>query len=348
MDKKKIITAVVAAVAVIAIAISVILLTKNTKTIHTVSFSLNNGEYVFNQEIQDGKTASKPNSPNKEGYIFLGWYIGNEEYDFSKPVKENLTLEAKWEEIIEDEIISDNEEIVEEEKEDEKEEEKEEEEKVIKYTVKFDSDGGSKVSSKTVEKNKTVKQPANPTKDGYKFLGWYLGNTKYNFSNKVTKNITLKAKWEKVEEKPSQPETPVTPEVKEYTVKFDVDGKITTQTVKEGNKVLKPSNPTKEGYTFKYWSLNGSEYNFLSEVKGDITLKAEWKKNDVIDTEVVTVSSIGALEQVKIYVRLNGNRVAGTVDITYVGGVTETVNIPAGGYFEVKSAYTKISNPKVK
>jgi len=346
-SKNKIALAVIAVAIVITIAITLFLVNRNNDTVYVVSFDTNGGNEVSSQKVESGEKVNKPANPTRDGYEFLGWYFGDEEYDFSNPVEENIKLEAKWKEITQnDEEVKDDDKV--------EDKEEEEEEKVTKYTVTFNSEGGTKVSKQTIEEGKKATEPKSPTKNGYTFKGWYIGSTKYNFSNKVTKNITLTAKWEQVAEKPStepeeekpntQPEQP-----KEYTVKFDVDGKIvSTKTVKEGEKVSKPSAPTKDDYTFKYWTLNGVEYDFTKAVTGDITLKAEWKKNDVVETEVVTVSSIGTLEQVKIYVKLNGNRVAGTVDITYVGGVTETVNVPVDGYFEVKSAYTKISNPKVK
>ena len=341
-NKKKITIAVVAAVIIIAIAIIVFLLTRNTKSIYTISFDTNGGKQTVSQEIEEGKTVTKPVDPTKEGYEFLGWYLGNEEYDFSKPVEENLTLDAKWKEVEkEDDNKNDNED-----NQDDKDTEK-----VTKYTVTFDSNGGSSVSKQTVEKNKKAKEPKAPTRDGYTFKGWYLGSTKYNFSNKVAKNIKLTAKWEKVEEEqPVEPEQPITPEVKKYTVTFDANGgtSVAKQTIEEGKTATAPKNPTYTGYTFLGWYLNGTKFDFSTKITSNITLKAEWKKDDVVDTEVVAASSIGTLEQVRIYVTLNGKRVAGTVDITYVNGVTETKNIPAGGYLEVKTAYTKISNPKVK
>lgn len=68
------------------------------------------------------------------------------------------------------------------------------------YTVTFNSDGGSSIDNIVVEEGKTIKEPTAPTKDGYKFLGWYIGNNVYNFGTEVTNNITLVAKWEKIKE----------------------------------------------------------------------------------------------------------------------------------------------------
>ena len=68
------------------------------------------------------------------------------------------------------------------------------------YTVTFNSDGGSEVKSKRVEENGSVIEPAAPTKEGYTFIGWYLNNQEFDFNSEITSNITLTAKWEKIEE----------------------------------------------------------------------------------------------------------------------------------------------------
>ena len=82
------------------------------------------------------------------------------------------------------------------------------------YTVKFDVDGGSKVSSQNVSKNANVKEPAAPVKEGYTFAGWYVDEElteAYDFSAAVTKGFTLYAKWvegavEPGEEEPGEEE----------------------------------------------------------------------------------------------------------------------------------------------
>ncbi len=77
------------------------------------------------------------------------------------------------------------------------------------YTVTFDSNGGSRIESQTLVKGERAQRPANPEKTGegslYEFLGWYNGDTEYNFTTPVTENITLKAKWK---ETPDLYETP--------------------------------------------------------------------------------------------------------------------------------------------
>ena len=67
---------------------------------------------------------------------------------------------------------------------------------VQKFTVTFDSDGGSAVAAVTVKSGEKATKPADPAKDGYTFKGWLLGDAEYNFDTPVTGDITLKAKWE--------------------------------------------------------------------------------------------------------------------------------------------------------
>lgn len=66
------------------------------------------------------------------------------------------------------------------------------------YTVSFETNGGNDIASKTVTRNSVIKEPETPIKDGFDFEGWYTDKglkTKYDFTEKVTKNFTLYAKW---------------------------------------------------------------------------------------------------------------------------------------------------------
>ena len=211
-------------------------------TSYTVKFNSNGGSSVASQTVKVGGKATEPTSVKKEGYILDGWYLNNKKYDFNTAVNKNITLVAKWSE----------------------------DPNVKRYEVKFNSDGGSSVASQKIIENKTVKQPANPTRSGYSFEGWYLGNTKYNFNSKVTSNITLIAKWK---------------ELTKYTVEFDTDlggSNVPSQTVVAGNKATKPSNPTRTGYIFTGWSFNyvdSKQYDFNTPVNSNLLIKAGWVKS---------------------------------------------------------------------
>lgn len=209
--------------------------TAQVKT-HTVTFTGAGDD--FTQTVADGSSATVPTVPSKKGYTFAGWYSGDSLYDFTTPVTDDLTMEAHWTKNT--------------------------------YTVSFDSNGGSDVDSQQVEYKDTASQPDNPTLDGYTFQGWTLDGDPYDFNTPVTSSITLKALWSKN-----------TPVAKKHTVTFDSGkgSKVDSQTVKEGDPVSKPDNPTREGYTFNGWLLGGDPYDFTTPVMQDLTLTASWTKN---------------------------------------------------------------------
>ena len=140
----------------------------NTPKEYTVTFNSAGGSSVDAQTVKSGDKAVKPSDPVKEDYDFKGWYIGETEYDFTAPVTDNITLTAKWEASV-----------------------------PKMCTLTFDSNGGSSVNPITVVSGEVVSQPqTNPTRAGYYFMGWFVGNAKYDFSAPLTDNVTVVAKWE--------------------------------------------------------------------------------------------------------------------------------------------------------
>lgn len=138
------------------------------------------------------------------------------------------------------------------------------------YIISFDTRGGSEVSSQTVYSGKKVAEPKSPTKNGYKFEKWTLdveGKNDYNFDSAVKKSFELYAQWTD----------------KLFTVTFDSDGgtSIPTQNVKENDFVMKPVSPTKKGFTFIEWQLNGEKYTFAEPVTSNLTLKAIYSTNAI-------------------------------------------------------------------
>ncbi len=237
-------------------------------TTYTVKFNVDGGSAVKAQTIEEGKLATKPANPTKKGYTFKGWCVGDKAFDFSTKITKNITLTAKWEK--------------------QKNEESKDTEKVATYTVTFESDGGSAVKAQKVEKDKKATKPTNPTKAGYVFKGWYVGDKAFDFSSKITKNITLTAKWEKVQQEPEP--------VKTFTVAFVTDGGTTVQAqvIEQGKKATKPAAPTKTGYIFKGWYLNGIEFDFNTAISQDTTLTANWEKvQEQIKTYTVTFETEG-------------------------------------------------------
>lgn len=141
-----------------------------------------------------------------------------------------------------------------------------------KKKVEFDSQGGSTVSTQEVGFWKKAKKPANPTKEGYTFDNWYYENDVYDFDTKVTKGITLKARWIKNGEDGTVG----------YTVTFNTNGGSSIANVNTNAEGIlqKPADPTREGYKFAGWQLDGKDFDFSTKLTKNSTLTAKWVKDD--------------------------------------------------------------------
>ena len=131
------------------------------------------------------------------------------------------------------------------------------------YTVTFQSEGGSEVASQ-IRANTPADQPADPTKEGYTFIGWYNGESEWNFETPVTADLTLTAKWQ----------------INRYTITFDTAGgsEVAPITQDYGTTITAPANPTKTGYTFAGWDKTIP----TTMPAGDMTITARWTENRVI------------------------------------------------------------------
>ena len=146
-----------------------------------------------------------------------------------------------------------------------------------KYTVTFDSDGGSEVKSQEVSDGKKATEPDAPTKTGYTFGGWFVKTTEWNFlAYTVTENVTLKAKWI----------------ANEYTLKFNSNGgnEIADMTVTYDGDYILPE-PTKENYVFLGWEEGETVYEQSGKWQktSGATLTAEW----VIAKSTITFETNG-------------------------------------------------------
>lgn len=148
------------------------------------------------------------------------------------------------------------------------------------YSVTFDHNyPGGPSPVQQVKAGQTVAAPADPTRQGYVFVGWFTakeGGNPFSFDTAVNANTTVYAHWT-----PEQGgEIPPTGNV---TVRFDYnfEGAPTGQSVlvPVGNKVESVAPPTREGYTFTGWYTQpsgGSLYSFDTAVTVDLTLYAHW------------------------------------------------------------------------
>jgi uncharacterized repeat protein (TIGR02543 family) len=209
---------------------------------YTVTFNSNGGSVVASQSVNYGSTATAPASPTLTGFTFAGWYADSgllTAWNFSTTlVTTNVTIYAKW--------------------------------TINQYTVTFNSNGGSAVSSQSVNYGSTATAPASPTLTGYTFAGWYADSgllTAWNFSTTlVTTNVTIYAKWT----------------INQYTVTFNSQGgsAVASQIVNYGSTATAPASPTLSGFAFVGWTadqLGTIPWNFSTGlVTGDMTLYAQW------------------------------------------------------------------------
>lgn len=248
-----------------ALYIKEIKMTYSDSVMYNVLFFDGTEEYTkyFTKVEENGKLI-RPTDPEKEGYVFVGWYTEPElinEYKFNSTVSVDLKLYAKFEESA----------------------------AVETQTVTFMKDAETLFDTSVVKKGNTVGVPAEPTNDGYSFAGWYTDvkcTTAYDFNLPVNTDITLYAKW-----------------LAKYTVSFDTDGGSTveSQTVVTGNKATKPAvNPTKKGYNFVGWYTDNTyttEFDFENTIITDnTTIYAKFEDTSIIRLNGYTFNKISTLE----------------------------------------------------
>lgn len=128
------------------------------------------------------------------------------------------------------------------------------------YTVTFQSEGGSEVASQ-IRANTPAARPADPTKEGYTFIGWYNGESEWNFADAVATDLTLTAKWQ----------------VNQYTITFDTAGgsEVPSITQDYGTAITPPAAPTRTGYTFAGWDREIP----TAMPAENMTITARWQVN---------------------------------------------------------------------
>ena len=108
------------------------------------------------------------------------------------------------------------------------------------YKVTFDLGNNNVNEVIEVKEDGTVSRPTDPTKDGYVFEGWYCNNEKFDFSTKITEDITLEARW-------------TSESAKTWTVSFNTNGgnNVGALTVEDGKTLTNLPNPTKKDILLK-------------------------------------------------------------------------------------------------
>ena len=184
------------------------------------------GGIYAEQIVQAGEKAIEPDVPSRQGYQFTDWYLDDTKYDFNTAVTGNMTLTAKW--------------------------------TANSYTITFDTAGGSTVASITQDYGTDITAPADPTREGYTFIGW---DTEIP-TTMPAGDMTITAQWR----------------INRYTITFDTDGGSTVAPITQdyGTAITAPADPTREGYTFIGWDTEIP----TTMPAGDMTITAKWKDSE--------------------------------------------------------------------
>ena len=144
---------------------------------------------------------------------------------------------------------------------------------INQYSISFDSNEGTSVATITQDFNTPLQVPANPTRTGYTFAGWFTDEaltSSYTFPSEIpAEDVTLFAKWT----------------INQYSISFDSNEGTSVATITQDfNTPLQvPANPTRTGYTFAGWFTDEaltSSYTFPSEIPAeDVHLFAKWDIN---------------------------------------------------------------------
>ena len=166
---------------------------------YTITFDSNGGSEIAPITQDYGTAIAAPADPTREGYTFIGW---DKAIPTTMPA-ENTIITAKW--------------------------------AVNQYTITFDTAGGSEIAPIMQDYGTAIAAPADPTREGYTFIGW----DREIPANMPAENVTLTAQWE----------------INRYTVTFDTNGgsEIAPITQDYGTAINAPADPTREGYTFIGW-----------------------------------------------------------------------------------------------
>ncbi len=244
----------------VSFKITEFVLTESSKpvapTSFTVSFDTLGGSVVAAKEVESGSVLQEPTAPTKDGYEFKGWFTDQAyttAFNFTTPIKADMTLYAKWEE----EVIPPD---------------------ATTYTVSFVTNCLTTLEDKIVREGRAISEPASLTKEDHKFGGWFTDaecKNAYNFASPVTSNLTLYAKWI---------------EVVTYTVTFNINGygdqpaALTKVTELPELPKLISSERSFGGW---YYDSSCTDKAFAGDVlESNVTLYAKWNDKSIV--EVIT------------------------------------------------------------
>lgn len=256
---------------------------------NTISLKLNGGAFANNDEAttsyEAGDQITFLPTPIKDGYEFIGWFLGNEEVALPYTVENSAIFVAKWKEIIDEEKTH--------------------------ATISLDLNGGAYnedlALSTSYELGTVIASIPSPNFEGYNFLGWFSGENEVVFPYTVTKTDTLQAKWEKI--------------IIKTNVYFDANGGSLPNGAEDsfeaivGEQLGNLPKPTKLGGEFLGWYLDGDSTQKVDRktiaTETDLYLVALWKPyGEIVMVEFILASDEEINKDFTHFDALKGERLA--------------------------------------
>ena len=250
---------------------------------YTVTFDNNDGStpptttQITVKEGQKVDETKIPDDPTKDGFIFTGWYkeaACTNEFDFETEITENTTVYAKW---------------------------------VEKVTIKIEKNDGTVADKVDMPKDGTAERPTDPTRNGYIFVGWYSDEeltTEYDFTQAVTTDITLYAKWQKAPNNSSK--------------KYSISGTVKYQNgVAIQNAVVKANSittVTDEQGKYLLSNLSSGVYDIIATITVDGSERTASKRVSLISGNVNDADIIFTMDDVSTEIKLPSGGSSGELD----------------------------------
>ena len=278
---------------------NVTLYAKYTPTVYTITYVLNDGvnaeDAVMEYTYED--TITLPIA-TKTGHSFVGWFTNGQ---FTSSVVSELknsygdiTLYANY--------------------------------SINKYTISFDTNGGTEVEPITQNYNTSVNAPSSPAKNGYRFAGWYSDislNEIYEFTVMSATDITLYAKWE----------------LETYNIIYNLSGGInnsnnpSTFTIESADIILQ--NPQKAGYNFAGWYSDSEYKNPVVTIENgtynNVEVFAQW---EIINYNITYVMDENAINE-------NATQYTVETDLAYLADANLKGHT-FGGWYKDSSFNTRV------
>ena len=304
-----------------------------------VLYAANGGQFATGETFQQGVTDSdgmmrQPAAPTRDGYTFDGWYWhadysgytdeqkAADKVDFSQPVQSDVNIYAQWTKNADQNEIN------------------------VLYAANGGqfADGNDTMQG-VADSDGMMRQPAEPTREGYTFAGWYWVSdlsgltdeqkdlNKVDFSQSIADkdHATIYAQWTKNADQ------------NEIDVLYAANGGqfATGETFQQGvtdsdGMMRQPAAPTRDGYTFDgwYWHADYSGYtdeqkaadkvDFSQPVQSDVNIYAQWTKNADAQVEQITVKFVDNFNGTESSAEVKkGEAVAKPADPTYDGWTFE-------------------------